>query len=425
MPARSETGDPPADLTADAVRRLRQRGQWLDGPSGSRGGGAGRVVAVARALCGVQAQYEAATALAVRARSSGLVAGDVEAARVEQRSVVWTWCQRGTLHLLAADDLPWLLSLLGPIFSRISRRKERLGLDAATLARGEAALLEVLGGRGPLPRAAIAAGLRSRGLPLEGQAVPHLLAYAAHRGVLCYGPGEAAKPTYVLLRDWLPGWGDGPRGLPRERALAELARRYLAAYGPATPQDLAAWSGLPPGEARAAWGAIERELLAVRAAGTEAWLLRAQRPAAEPAAARRPAAPAVRLVAGYDPYLLGYRRRDLAVPAAQARRVHPGGGLLHPTLLVDGLAAGTWHSRARGAPGAGLEVTVQPFEALAPAVRRGLAAEADDVGRFLGAPATLQLAALGAGPAAGGGSGAPPAPRRRAAGSSTPSSPRR
>jgi hypothetical protein len=393
MPARSETGDPPADLTADAVRRLRQRGQWLDGPSRPRGGGAGRVVDVARALCGVQAQYEAATALAVRARSSGLVAGDVEAARVERRSVVWTWCQRGTLHLLAADDLPWLLPLIGPVFSRDSRRREQLGLDAATLARGEAALREVLGGQGPLPRAAIAARLRARGLALEGQAVPHLLGYAAHRGTICYGPGAAGKPTYVLLRDWLPGWGDGPRGLPRERALADLARRYLAAYGPATPQDLATWSGLPLGEARAAWGAIERELLGVRAAGTEAWLLRARRPAAD--GDDRRAAPVVRLVAGYDPYLLGYRRRDLAVPAAHARRVHPGGGLLHPTLLVDGLAAGTWRSRALGAEGARLEVTVRPFAALAPAVGRGLAAEARDVGRFLGARATLHLAAPG------------------------------
>src|SRR3954447_8507288 len=99
MPARSEPAAPPAappaDLTADAVRRLRQRGQWLAGTprlqGGPRGGGAGQVVAVATALCGVQAQYEAATALAVRARTSGLVAGDLEAARVERRSVVWTW----------------------------------------------------------------------------------------------------------------------------------------------------------------------------------------------------------------------------------------------------------------------------------------------------------------------------------------------
>jgi hypothetical protein len=375
------------DLTESQVRRLRQRGQWLVETSRARGGGQGQVAAVATALCGIQAQYAATAALAVRARSSGLLAGDVEAARVGQRAVVLTWCQRGTLHLLGVDDLSWLLPLIGPVFTRVSRRREQLGLDAATLTRGEAALREVLGGQGPLTRAAIASRLRSRGLALEGQAVPHLLAYAAHRGTICYGPGEGAKPTYVLLRDWLPGWGDGPRGLPRERALAELARRYLDAYGPATPQDLAAWSGLPLSEARAAWGAIAADVLAVRVDGSEAWLSRSRR--AWPEEAERRAAPAVRLVAGYDPYLLGYRRRDLAVPAPHARRVHPGGGLLHPTLLVDGLAAGTWRTNAQGKR---LVVAVQPFEPLAPAVRQGLRTEAQDVGRFLGARAALRLA---------------------------------
>jgi hypothetical protein len=386
MPAQSGA----VDLTERQARRLRQRGQWLVGTSRGRGGGQGQVAAVATALCGLQAQYVAAAALAVRARSSGLLAGDVEAARVERRAVVLTWCQRGTLHLLGADDLAWLLPLIGPIFARVSRRRERLGLDAATLSRGEAALRDVLGGQGPLTRAAIVSRLRSRGLDLNGQAVPHLLAYAAHRGTICYGPGEEAKPTYVLLRDWLPGWGDGPRGLPRERALAELARRYLDAYGPATPQDLAAWSGLPLSEARAAWRAIAADVLAVRVAGLEAWLSRSRgawlEGAARPAA---PTAPAVRLVAGYDPYLLGYRHRDLAVPAPHARRVHPGGGLLHPTLLVDGLAAGTWRSNAQGQR---LDVAVHPFEPLAPAVRRGLETETQDVGRFLGARATLRLA---------------------------------
>ena len=383
-------------LSAHQVRLLRQRAQRLDAPQPDAAAGAAQVARVVHALGGVQAQYEVAAALTIRARTAGLVAADVERERVDARSVVRTWCQRSTLHLLAAEDMCWLLPLVGPVFPRASRRRLALGLDAETAARGVRALRAALAEQGPLTRAELVEHLKRRGLRLEGQAAPHLLAYAALQGVVCCGPDRRGTPTYALLDDWLPGWAHRGPPLPREAALAELARRYLAAYGPAAPEDLAAWSGLPFGEARAAWRQIAGELLEVDAAGQPAWLPTHRGPwldEVDPLTGQeeRPPAPAVvRLVAGYDPYLLGYRHRDLAVAPEHARHVHPGGGLLHPTLLVDGRALGTWRTQQRRAR---LEVVVQPFGALAAGVRRRLEAEATDVDRFLGMPAALCAAA--------------------------------
>lgn len=367
----------PRELSPDQLRRLRLRAQRLD--PRFRGDAAAGVVGVVRALVGVQAQEPAAAALAVRARVAGLVATDVERARVDERAVVRTWCLRGTLHLLATDDLGWLLPLLGPGFMRGTRRRRaELGLDEATTARGVALLRDALAAAGPLTRAEIVERLGARGLRLEGQSAPHLLGYAALAGVVCCGPDRDGKPTYVLLDDW----ADRGRALPREAALAKLARRYVAAYGPARPEDLAAWSGLPLGEARAGWAAIAGELREVAVAGTAAWL-----PAAHASWPDEPPAPAmsVRLVPGYDPYLLGYRGREFAVAPEHARRVHPGGGLLRPTLLVAGRALGTWRSARRDH----LEVTVEPFDALPPEVEPEIVTEAADVARFLGAAADL------------------------------------
>lgn len=172
-------------------------------------------------------------------------------------------------------------------------------------------------------------------------------------------------------------------------ALVQLARRYLTAYGPAQPEDFASWSGLPIPSARAGFESLRSELVKVIWDGEAAWMLHEH---AEWITERNPEAPSVRLLPGYDPYLLGYRSRALMVAPAYARRIHPGGGTLRATLLVNGLAAGTWRRKHRTHD---LVVQVQPFEDLPAAVFPALEAEGQDLGRFLGTTAVLELEASG------------------------------
>jgi len=366
-------------LTPEQARALRLRAGRLAGlPPDDRAGVAG----VVRALAGIQAQDFAAAGLAVRARSVGLTGADVTRARTEERSVVRTWALRGTLHLLAAEDVGWLTALLAPgCLAGDRRRRLALGLDDATCARAARLLRDALAAGGPLTRAEIVAALAAHGVALEGQAAPHLLYYAAFSGLICGGPDRGAQPTYALLADWAP---PGP-ALPPDAAAAELARRYLAAYGPAAPADMAAWSGLPLAAVRAGWARIAAELREVDLAGAPAWL-----PAARAAWLDEPLTPPPRLLGAFDTYLLGYRGRDLTVDAAHAAHINAGGGMVRPALLLAGRAAGTWLLR-RG-PG-GLRMEVTPFAALPAGAAAGLAAEAADVGRFLGAPAALRLLA--------------------------------
>ncbi len=373
----------PPKLSSDQVRWLRLRAQRLHPlPPDERSDAAGVVAACG----GMQAQDAPAATLSVRARSRGVVAADVERARVADRTVVRTWAMRGTLHLVATADLGWLLGLLGPIFIQGgTRRRLELGLDEVICRRALPLLCAVLAEHGPQTRAEIVAHLGGHGIALVGQAAPHLLGRAALEGLICYGPDRGREPTYVLLADWAKV---GPV-LPSEKAQKELARRYLAAYGPAGPEDLAAWSGLPLKEARAAWQRLADELLEVEVAGHPAWLLDTRQKWLDDPP---PPGPVVRLLGGYDTYLLGYRNRDLSVPPQHARRVHPGGGIIHPAVLVDGQAAGTWRiTRQRGK----VTVVVTPFAVPTPAVRAGLEAEAADVARFLEMPGALTVEAAG------------------------------
>lgn len=101
-----------------------------------------------------------------------------------------------------------------------------------------------------------------------------------------------------------------------------------------------------------------------------------------------PAEPSVRLLPRYDTYLLGYKNRDLAVAPEYARRVHPGGGIIHATVLVNGEAAGNWRTERRKGR---LVVVVEPFGGLTAEVKAWLEEEARDAGRFLGLEGVLRL----------------------------------
>jgi hypothetical protein len=327
-------------------------------------------VRIVERLLAAQAQELRAARLALRARGTGFTAADVDRALSVHRSLVVGWLCRGTLHLVCREDYSWLLGLTGPPQSARSRRRlGEEGVSAADAERAVAVIEKALADEGPLGRPELAERMAARGIRTEGQATPLLLNLAAMRGVSVLGPVRDGTQLFALTRDWL---GAAPpatlAGADRDRALAELARRYLAGHGPATEADLAAWAGLPLRDARAGLRAIAAELVEM-GDGLVELAGRGRSPARLPA----------RLLPAFDPYLLGWKDRSFAIPPRQARRVHPGGGILRAVATVDGVAIGTWSRRRRGD---GVEVAIEPFAALPPAAARALRAEAADVERF-------------------------------------------
>lgn len=319
-------------------------------------------MAVAERLLGVQGQDPRGARLAIRSRSSGLTAADVDRALSEERSLIITTLNRGTLHLVRAEDYPWLHALTTPpLFTASARRLQEEGVTLADADRAVAAVQRALEDEGPLTRVQLRERIDALGVRTEGQALVHILMLASLRGIVVRGPMAGKQHAFVLVRDWL---GE-PESVDRDRALAELARRYLAGHGPADERDLARWAGLPLRDVRAGLGAIAREL-EQRDDGLVD--LAGRPPAAE--------LPPPRLLGAYDPALLGWVSREPIVGAHHG--IVTDNGLFRPFALVKGRAAAVW-SLVGGKVALG-----EPFYRITAADQAALEADAADVVRFLG-----------------------------------------
>ncbi len=336
-----------------AVLAERLTAQGLSGPP------LADPAAVAERLLAVQGQDPRGFRLAVRARTEGLTAADVERALAERELIV-TWLNRGTLHLVRGEDYPLLQSLTTPpLLTSSTRRLRQEGVSEARAERALATIERVLGEEGPLTRAELRERIDAVGVRTDGQAMIHLLFLAALRGVAVRGPMVGKQHAYVLVRDWL---GEAPT-IDRDKALAELARRYLVGHQPATDRDLAKWAGLPLRDARAGLAAIGSEL----EEGEGGLVSLAKRPAPEKL-------PPPRLLGAFDPVLLGWTsREDILGPHTQ---LVTRNGIFHPFAMANGKAVAKW-----GFPGG--EVKLQPLQRIPAKTAAALEAEAAAVARFL------------------------------------------
>jgi hypothetical protein len=318
-------------------------------------------VEVAERLLAVQGQDPRGVRLAIRARTAGLSAADVDRALSEDRSLLITWLNRGTLHLVRSEDYPWLQALTTPpLIASSTRRLRQEGVTTRAAERAMETIERSLAEEGPLTRAQLRERLDSAGVRTQGQALVHLLFLAALRGIAVRGPMAGREHAFALTRDWL-----GPqKPVDREAALAELARRYLVGHGPADDRDLARWAGLPLRDARAGLAAIASELVEREDGLVE---LR-RRPEPEPL-------PPPRLLGAFDPLLLGWVSREEVV--GPHRMLLTRNGIFRPFALVGGRAVATWRL-------AGGRVTIEHLGRVTKKDAAALEAEAAEVLDFIG-----------------------------------------
>ena len=319
--------------------------------------------AVAERLLAVQGQDPRGARLAVRARTAGVTAADVDRALSGERSLLITWLNRGTLHLVRSEDYPWLHALTAPThFASCKRRLQQEGMSEREGERALEAVEKTLAEEGPLGGKDLRARLESAGIQTDGQIFIHLMFMAAARGILVRGPMIGKQHAYVLVRDWLAE----QKPVDRERAVVELARRYLVGHGPADDRDLARWAGLPLRDARAGLEAIAGEL----EQRDDGLVELKKRPATAPI-------PPPRLLGAYDPLLLGWTSREEVV--GRHKILVTINGIFRPFALVDGRAVATWKL-------AGGKLTI---EHLAPVKKKDAAAleqEAERVLAFMNHP---------------------------------------
>lgn len=336
---------------------------------------------IASTICGVHAQVLSAAELSIGLRIAGLTRSDVRDALWMEHSLVKTFGPRGTVHLLPAQDLPLWTGALSAIPHPPSPLPQDVQLAPEQTDEVVAAIAVALNDAeltvDELTEALVAACGAWAGdlvMPAFNAMWPRwrqAMDTAANRGVLCFGPNRGRKVTYTNPRRWLPGFrpADGPT------ALADLVRRYLYAYGLATPQHFAQWLAAPRRWATELFDSLADELQQVEVEGTRAWILAGD--TAMPSAA----AGSVRLLPYFDAYVVGCQPRELLFPGVAAARALSGGQAGNfPVLLIAGTVAGLWHQhRSRRK----LDITVEPFGCLTAAQRRELDEQVERIGEFL------------------------------------------
>jgi hypothetical protein len=212
------------------------------------------------------------------------------------------------------------------------------------------------------------------------------LPLAGMRGALCFGPNRGRKVTYTNPRRWLPGF----RPAVGPGALADVVRRYLHAYGPATSQHFAQWMAAPRRWAAELFDRISGELEQVEVDGNLAWV------AAGDATPPSTAPTGVRLLPYFDAYAVGCHPREMLFAGRAAERALSGGQGGHfPVLLIGGTVAGVWHQRRSGRE---LHITVEPLSRLTAPQRRELDEQVERIGEFLESTPQLTIGTATAGP---------------------------
>jgi hypothetical protein len=341
-------------------------------------------------ICGLHAQVQSSAELTLWARVDDLEPGAVTRALWTERTLVRTWAMRGTLHLLPAAELATYVGAQGVLRPRYETAawRKAFGMSSEEAVAVLDAIRVALA-REPLTRDALgdavtaALGDRRLGDAVRGSfgTMPKL---AALRGDVCFAPPAGQKVRFTRPDRWL---GDGWAPAPARAAMADVVRRHLAVYGPASRESFARWFGMSSvalaGKLIAGLG---DEVAPVSVEGDAGWMLAADVTAA---AGAEPDG-TVALLPAFDQYVVAAPRADSPVLAAEQRaRVYRPQGWLSPVLVVDGRIEGVWRHERKGGR---VTVVVEPFGDVAEHVRASAEAQAQRLAAFLGGELELSWA---------------------------------
>jgi Winged helix DNA-binding domain len=372
-----------AGISTSELRRLRLRSQGLvrTGPSA---GGMRSPAAVVDRMFALQGQDLPGVLWSLGLRS-GARRSDVVAA-FDSGELVRSWPFRGTLHVLAARDLPWILPLTGRrTLASAAKRHRDLGLDDGTIDKARTVAVEALQGGRSMSRRQLFDAFTQHGISTDSQRGVHLLWLLCLTGTLVLGPFDGEEQRVVLLEEWV----HEPRALGREQALVEVVVRYLTGRGPATEKDLASWTKLPLGDVRRGLDGARAQLVRLDC-GDSTYLAHEATMDTISTSLPRP----VLLLPGFDELLLGYADRSASLATARAPSIVPGGnGMFRPAVVARGRVVGLWSRRTTTKQ---TVVTATAFEAQFTApVLAGLRREVAAYGRYLDVPTELVTPAPG------------------------------
>lgn len=337
---------------------------------------------------GIQAQVMSAAELALWARVDGLTREDIQTALWQDRTLIKTWAMRGTLHLISASELPLHVAARSLYEARNwTNYFKYYGVSKTQYEAYLAAAPQVLGSD-PMTREQFATAIAKhtgvselRSLVLsKGWGTP--LKPLAWRGDLCFGPSQGQNVTFINPRKWIGMW----QSVDPHKALQEMARRYLQAYGPTTPECFARWwwGGAGIAHSKRLFHSMEDELEAVDVEGRRAVALSTTLEQIQ----KFEKPNSVNLLPLFDAYTFGFGRGlEPVLPRVYEGIVFRPQGWVSAVVLVDGCISGIWEHGTRASK---TTIEVNMFSPLSVEIKEGIEAEAERLGAFLDARAVLE-----------------------------------
>ena len=291
-------------------------------------------------LGAMQAQNYSMVKWAVGMRLKSATIQTVEEA-LRKGEILRTHVMRPTWHLVAAEDIRWMLKLFA---RRIKSANDsfakgyNLEITDELYAKSYNLLEKILCGNKSLTKQEIAEHFCCSGILVEADnhRMTRFMVRAEQEGIVCSGEDKGGKYTYALLEERVPPVPE----ITKDEALARLARSYFRSHAPAVLQDFIWWSGLPVSEAKQAIYLIESELTAEQWNG-QTWYVH------EACRTRGKVSGRLHLLPSYDEYLLGYKDRTDVLPKEHYPKAFTNNGLFYPVILHEGQVIGNWSKSAK------------------------------------------------------------------------------
>jgi hypothetical protein len=326
-------------------------------------------------MCAMQAQDLGMSKWAIGIRAPGITEEDVNAA-MDRGDILRTHVLRPTWHLVAKDDIRWMLELTAPRIKRmLLTHGVQRGLDERTFKRSNRVIEKALTPGKHLTRSELQITLEKTKLPTDDNRLSNLLMYAELDGIICSGAAQGKRTTHALLEERAPK----KEKIGRDEALERLATRYFTSHGPATLKDFIWWSGLTVTDAKRGMDAARTNFKEERI-GESVYLLPRSLQAV------RSTQTSVHLLPAFDEFIIGYADRSAVLDPVDQRRVLSSNGIFYPALVRDGRAIGLWR-RLTGPHH--VDVEVQPFKKIGKAEVQLINKAASVLGGFLMRPVEL------------------------------------
>lgn len=252
--------------------------------------------------------------------------------------IIRTHILRPTWHLVAAEDIHWMLDLSAPQVKKFTTSlAKKYGFDEKKLDQTNAAIEKLLAGNVHLTRNEIMQELNIKKNTEHGFLGATLMMNAELDGLVCNGHVKGKQMTYTLLEEHI---AKPSSKLNPEEALRKLAKRYFESHGPATLQDFSWWSGFSPTLCKQVLHSLTADLNFIKVNHQTFWF-------GTSLTDQNQSSQSIHFLPAFDEILIAYKSREASISLEHQPKAFTNNGIFKPIILENGKVIGTWKKTSK------------------------------------------------------------------------------